>query len=144
MRSWSTTTGGRFLLVGASIARAAGGGTGVEDDGGPTGLVTVRSWLETGAHVLDPAPVGGRLTGKTGEKTLEFIVVVIGLAIFSLVPHGIGDDAIEGAELAVFPGAELGILEGVADLDLSLHIVDNHIHIGHGPGLGGRIPGRTV
>ncbi len=125
-----------FLLIGACVARAAGGGAGIEDDGGPTGLMMVRSWLETGAHVLDPTPVGGGFTGKTREETLEFVVVVIGLAVFPLVPHGIGDDAIEGAELAVFPGAELGILEGVADLDLSLHIVDDHVHIGHGPGLG--------
>ena len=125
-----------FLLVGASVARAAGGSASIEDDGGATGLVTVRSRLEAGTHVLDPAPVGGRLAGKTREETLEFVVVVVGLAVLSLVPHGIGDDAIEGTELAVFPGAELGILEGVADLDLSLHIVDDHIHIGHGPGLG--------
>ena len=125
-----------FLLVGASVARAAGGGAGIEDDGGATGLMTVRSGLEARAHVLDPAPVGGGLTWKTGEETLEFVVVVVGLAIFPLVPHGIGDDAIKGAELAVFLGAELGVLEGVADLDLSLHVVDDHIHVGHGPGFG--------
>ena len=32
-----------FLLVGAGVARAAGGGAGIENDGGATGLMTVRS-----------------------------------------------------------------------------------------------------
>ena len=121
-----------LFLVGAGIARAAGGGAGVEDDGGTAGGV------EAGVHVLDPAPVGGRFPGKTGPggEAVEFVVVVVGLAVFPLVPHGIGDDAVEGAELAAFFGAEPGVLEGVADLDLAFHVVDDHVHVGHGPGLG--------
>lgn len=31
---------------------------------------------------------------------------------------------------------ELRVLEGVADLDLALHVMDDHVHVGHGPGLG--------
>lgn len=53
-------------------------------------------------HVLDPAPVGGRFPGEAGagRKAVEFIGIVIGLGEPVLVPHGIGDDAVEGAELA--------------------------------------------
>ena len=119
-----------FFLVGAGIARASGGGTGVEDDGGAT------FGIEAGVHVLDPAPVGGRFSGETGREAVEFVIVVVGLDVPVLVPHGISDDAIESTQLAVFFGAELGVLEGVADLDPALHIVDDHIHVGHGPGLG--------
>ena len=119
-----------FFLVGAGIARASGGGTGVEDDSSTTFDV------EAGLHVLDPAPVGGRFSGETGREAVEFVIVVVGLDVPILIPHGIGDDAIESAELAAFFGAELGILEGVADLDPALHVVDDRIHVGHGPGLG--------
>jgi hypothetical protein len=64
-----------LFLVGAGIARAAGGGAGVEDDGG------AALGVEAGVHVLDPAPVGGGFAGKagTGGKALEFIGVVVGL-----------------------------------------------------------------
>jgi hypothetical protein len=47
------------LLVPA-FARAAGGGAGVEDDGGAT------SGIEAGVHVLNPAPVGGRFAREAG------------------------------------------------------------------------------
>ena len=49
-----------FFLVGAGIARASGGGPGVEDDGGAAG------GIEAGGHMLDPAPIGGRFPGETG------------------------------------------------------------------------------
>ena len=91
-----------------------------------------RPWSLSGVHVLDPAPVGGRFAGEA----LEFVGVVVGFGEPVLVPHGIGDDAVEGAEFAARPGAEFGILEGVADLDLALHVMDDHVHVGHGPGLG--------
>ena len=85
-----------LFLVGAGIARSAGGGAGVEDDGGAAGVV------EAGVHVLDPAPVGGGFAGEAGPggEAVEFVVVVVGLGEPVLVPHGIGDDAVEGAELA--------------------------------------------
>jgi hypothetical protein len=92
--------------------------------------------VEAGVHVLHPAPVGGGFAGEAGPggEAVEFVGVVVGLGEPVLVPHGIGDDAVEGAEFARF--AELGVLEGVADLDLALHVVDDHVHVGHGPGLG--------
>ena len=88
--------------------------------------------------MLDPAPVGGRFAGETGPggEAVEFVIVVVGLRVRVLIPHGIGDDAIERAELAAFFSAEPGVLEGVADLDLAFHVVDDHVHVGHGPGLG--------
>jgi len=49
-----------------------------------------------------------------------------------LVPHRIGDNAIKGAEFALSV-SELGILEGVANLDLALHVVDDHAHVSHSP-----------
>ena len=121
-----------FFLVGAGITRASGGGPGVEDDGGAAG------GTEAGGHVLDPTPIGGRFPGETGHggEAVEFVIVVVGLRVRVLIPHGIGDDAIESAELAAFLGAEPGVLEGVADLDLAFHVVDDHVHVGHGPGLG--------
>ena len=90
--------------------------------------------------VLHPAPVSGGFSGESrpcGEAA-KFVVVVVGLGEPVLVPHGIGDNAVEGAELALFV-AELGVFEGVADFDLPLHVVDNHIHVGHGPGFGGEL-----
>jgi hypothetical protein len=119
------------FLVAAGIARSAGGGAGVEDDGGATFVI------QAGVHVLHPAPVGGGFAGEAGPggEAVELVVVVVGLGEPVLVPHGIGDDAVEGAELAL-PVAEFGVLEGVADLDLAFHVVDDHVHVGHGPGLG--------
>jgi hypothetical protein len=85
-----------LLLVGAGIARAAGGGAGVEDDGGAAFVV------EAGVHVLHPAPVGGGFAGEAGPggEAVELVVVVVGLGEPVLVPHGIGDDAVEGAQFA--------------------------------------------
>ncbi len=120
-----------FFLVGAGIARAARGGASVEDDGG------AACGIEAGVHVLDPAPVGGGFAGEAGPggEAVEFVVVVVGFGVFALIPHGVGDDAVEGAELALFV-AESGVPEGVADLDLALHVVDDHVHVGHGPSFG--------
>ena len=88
--------------------------------------------------VLHPTPIGRGFAGETSPcgKAVKFVVVVVSLSEPVLVPHGIGDDAVEGAEFAL-PVAELGVLEGVADLDLPLHVVDDHVHVGHGPGVGG-------
>lgn len=120
-----------LFLVGAGIARTARGGPGVEDDGGASGGV------QAGVHVLDPAPVGGGFAGKAGPggKAVEYVGVVIGLGEPVLVPHGIGDYAVEAAQFALL-GAEFRVLEGIADLDLAFHVVDDHVHVGHGPGLG--------
>ena len=118
-----------FFLVGSHVAGATGSGAGVENDGGAALVV------QAGVHVLGPAPVGGGLTGETGRKAVEFVGVVVGLGEPVLIPHGIGHDSVESAEFAVLV-AKLGVLEGVADLDLSLHVVDDHVHVGHGPGLG--------
>ena len=120
-----------FFLVGSHVAGPAGGSAGVENDGGAALVV------EAGVHMLHPAPVGGGFTWEPGpgREAVQFVGVVIGLGVPVLVPHGIGHDAIEGAEFAA-PVPEFGVLEGVADLDLALHVVDDHVHVGHGPGIG--------
>ena len=75
-------------------------------------------------------------------EAVEFVGVVVLLLEPVLVPHGIGDDAVEGLEAVAL--AELRVLERVADLDLALHVVDDHVHVRHGPGAGDRIPGRRA
>ena len=117
-----------LFLVGTCIARPARSGTGIEDDCCTTPRV------QAGMDVLHPPPVGGGFAGKTGPggKAVEFIVVVVGLGEPVLVPHRIGDDTIEGAEFTLFV-AEFGIFEGIADLNLAFHVVNDHVHIGHGP-----------
>ena len=104
-----------FFLVGSHIAGAARGGAGVEDDGGATLVV------QAGLHVLDPAPVGRGLAGEAsaGGEAVEFVGVVVGFGKPVLVPHGIGHDAVEGAEFSSF-APKLRVLEGVADLDFAL------------------------
>ena len=89
--------------------------------------------LEAGEDVLHPAPVG-LVAGEARAlgEAVEFVGVVVLLGELSLVPHGIGHDAVEGPEAVAL--AELGVAEGVADLDLALHVVDDHVHVGHGPG----------
>ena len=120
-----------LFLVGAGIARSAGGGAGVEDDGG------VAGGIEAGMHVLYPAQSAEDLPGKPAPagKAVKFVVVVVGLGEPVLVPHGIGNHAVEGAQFAAF--SEFRVLEGIADLDLAFHVVNNHVHVGQGPGVGG-------
>ena len=91
--------------------------------------------IEAGEDVLHPAPVG-LAAGKARAlgEAVELVGVVVLLLELSLVPHGIGDDAVEGLEAVAL--AELRIAEGVADLDLALHVVDDHVHVRHGPGAG--------
>ena len=88
-------------------------------------------------HVLHPTPVSGGFAGEpgTGWETIQFVVVVIVFCEPVLVPHGIGDHPVEGSQLTCLV-AEFGVLESVADLDLALHVMNNHIHIGHSPGVG--------
>ena len=31
---------------------------------------------------------------------------------------------------------EFGLAEGVADLNLAFHVMNDHVHVGHGPGAG--------
>lgn len=52
----------------------AGGGAGVEDDGGAAFAI------ETGVHLLDPAPVGGGFAGQAspGDEAVEFGGVIVG------------------------------------------------------------------
>ena len=84
-------------------------------------------------HVLHPAPVGFAAgEARAFGEAVEFVVVVVLFLPPVLIPHRIGDHAVEGLETIAF--AELGILEAVADLDLALHVVDDHVHVRHRPG----------
>jgi len=85
--------------------------------------------------VLNPAPVGlAAGEPRTLGKAVEFIGVVVLFLELGLVPHGIGHGAVKGLEVVAL--AELRLTEGVANLDLALHVVDDHVHVGHGPGAG--------
>lgn len=81
--------------------RSGSRGSGIEDDGG--GALVIQA----GMHVLNPASVGGRFAGESGPggEAIEFVVVVIRFGKPVLVPHGIGDDAVEGAESTYLRGA---------------------------------------
>ena len=120
-----------LFLAGPGIARTTGGGAGVEHHG------SAACVIQAGVHVLHPAPVSGGFAGKScpGGKAVEFIVVVVIFCEPALVPHGIGDDTVKGAQFALV--AKFGVLEGVADFDFAFHVMDDHVHVGHGPGLGG-------
>ena len=48
-----------------------------------------------------------------------------------LIPHRIGDHPVEG--LGAVALSELWILEGIAELDLALHVMNDHVHVGHRP-----------
>ena len=119
-----------LFLVGVRIAGAARGGAGVEHDGGAARVA------EAGEDVLHPAPVG-LVAGEARAlgEAVEFVGVVVLLGELGLVPHRIGHRAVEGLEAVAL--AEFRMAEGVADLDLALHVMDDHVHVGHGPG-GGR------
>ena len=84
-----------FFLVVPGISRATGDGPGVPDHCG------AAVGLEGGEDVLGPAPVGGGFPGETGSggEAVELVGIVIRLGEPVLVPHGIGDDAVEGTEL---------------------------------------------
>ncbi len=79
-----------LFLVGAGVARTAGGGASVQDDG------CAALSVGTGVDMLDPAPVGGRLAGEAGagREAIELVVVVVGLGERALIPHGIGNDMV--------------------------------------------------
>ena len=118
-----------LFLVGVRVAGAARGCAGVVHYGGAAFVI------QAGENVLHPAPV--RLaSGKAGVlgKAVELVGVVVLFLELGLVPHGIGHHPVEGPEAVA--RAELGLAEGVADLDLSLHVVDDHVHVRHGPGAG--------
>ena len=86
--------------------------------------------------MLHPAPVGF-VAGEARAlgKAVEFVGVVVLLGELGLVPHGIGHCTVEGLEAVTL--AEFRMAEGVANLDLALHVMDDHVHVCHGPG-GGR------
>ena len=91
--------------------------------------------VQAGEDVLHPAPVGlAAGVARAFGETVEFVGVVVLLLELSLVPHGIGHHAVEGLEAVAL--AEFRLAEGVADLNLALHVVDDHVHVGHGPGAG--------
>ena len=119
------------LLAVAIVAAAAAGGAGIQHHGGAAG------GLHAGVDVLHPAPVRTGLTGeaRAGGETVQLVVGVIGLGEPVLVPHGVGHYAVEGLQAP--PLAELGVFEGVADLEGGLHVVDDGVHVRHGPGVGG-------
>ena len=76
------------------------------------------------------------------REAAQLVGVVVLFLEPVLVPHRIGDDAVERLEAVAL--AELGVLERVADLDLAFHVVDDHVHVRHGPGGGDRTPGRAA
>ena len=82
--------------------------------------------------MLHPAPVGlAAGEARAFGEAVEGVVFVIRRLEPVLVPHGIGHDAVEGLEAVA--GAEFGVLEGIPDLDAAFEVVDDHVHIGHGP-----------
>ena len=86
--------------------------------------------------MLHPAPVGRLLTRKARARreAAQLVVVVVLFGVPVLVPHGIGHHPVKNAEFA--PVAEFGAAESVADFYPALHVVDDHVHIGHRPGVG--------
>jgi len=56
----------------------------------------------------------------------DFSIGPVGLGIggVDITPHRVGNYAVEGAQLSFV--AELGIFEGVTDLDLTFHVMNNH------------------
>ena len=87
-----------LFLVGAGITRASGSGAGIENDGGAAG------GIEAGVHMLDPAPVGGRFAGKTGPggEAVKFVIVVVGLSVRVLIPHGLATTRSKVRSLPLF------------------------------------------
>src|SRR5207247_4004929 len=116
-----------FFFVRVCIAGTSLGRTGVEHHGG----APLR--LETGEDDLHPAPIGlaAGITSTFG-KTVELVSVVIGFLPPILIPHGIGDYAVKSLKAIVL--SKLRIFESIAELNLAFHIVDDHVHVGHGPG----------
>ena len=92
--------GGRLFLCSAGVAGAARGGAGVEDDGGAARVV------ETGVDDAGPSPSRPIAAGKAGPcgEAVELVVVVVGFGEPVLVPHGIGDDAVEGLQAFALVG----------------------------------------
>ena len=85
-----------------------------------------------------PSPSRRTICRETGagREAVKFIVVVIGFGEPVLIPHGIGDHAIKGTEFTAVFGTEFWVIEGVPNLNLTFHVVDDHIHVCHCPGLG--------
>jgi len=91
--------------------------------------------FEAGKDVLHPAPVGlAAGEARTLGEAVEFVGVVVLFLELGLVPHGVGHGTVESPEAVAL--AEFGFAKGVPDLNLALHVVDDHVHIGHGPGAG--------
>ena len=115
-----------FFFVRIRVAGTARGGAGVEYHGGACLVIHARK------DVLHPAPVR-LVTGVTrafGEAVKLVGVVVLFLELI-LIPHGIGDHAVESLKTIAL--AKLGLAEGVADLDFAFHVMDDHIHVRHRP-----------
>lgn len=87
--------------------------------------------------MLNPAPVGrGARWSAEVLETLPGIAVLEGLVIVVLVPHGIGDDVVEGVQARTL-GGKAWIAEGIADGKSGLGVVvQEHVHLRHGEGDG--------
>ena len=116
-----------LFLVAVCIARAARGGASVEHHRS----APVR--LQAGEDVLQPAPVGlAAGVARAFGKAVKLVSVVVLFLELRLVPHRIGDNPIKCLEAIAL--AELRLAECIADLNLALHVVDDHVHVGHSPG----------
>jgi hypothetical protein len=116
------------FLICASITRTTGNGSGIEDNG------STAFFIQTGMHVLNPAPISRGFSGETGPggEAVEFVGVIVSFGEPVLIPHGIGNDPVEGAEFAPLI-AEFGVLESITYFDLTFHVMNNHVHVGHSP-----------
>src|SRR5690348_10645552 len=83
--------------------------------------------------MLCPAPVGRLRTREASAlwKAAERVSVIVLLLEPILVPHWVRDDSIKG--LQAVARAELRIFERVANFDCPFHVVDDHVHVRHGP-----------
>ena len=87
--------------------------------------------LQRGQHVLHPAPIRRRARRRPLREAAEVVVLVKGLLVAFLVPHGIRNHAVELEELAL--RAEAGLSQRVPDGKAGVGVaVQEHVHLGHG------------
>lgn len=85
--------------------------------------------------MLYPAPVGlASGVARALREAVELVGVVVLLLELGLVPHGIGHHAVEGLQAVAL--TKLRLAEGITDLNLAFHVMNDHVHVGHGPGAG--------
>jgi len=85
--------------------------------------------------VLQPGPIA--LARGGAALRAEAVEGIVGedIRVERLIPHGIGDDDVEGAKPAV-RRLELGINHGVAARHLDRHVVNDRVHFRHGVAFG--------